>query len=40
MALNAYSFPVESIVIDPQAKRVTHRINANELLDAEGSGTL
>lgn len=38
LALNAYSFPVESLVIDPQANRVTHAINANELLDAEESG--
>ena len=27
------SFPVESMVIDPATKTVTHRVNANELMD-------
>lgn len=33
LAMDAYSFPVESMVIDPASKTVTHRVNANELMD-------
>ncbi len=32
------SFPVESMIIDPVSRSVTHRLNANDLMDAGESG--